>query len=125
MSENLYKCPANIREKLKHRLEDLLRICQLYDIPLFATVAVEDTETDTNYESVVYGPASHCIKLKDDRIRKHILVQDGFIPVPPREANAISMDFFKGITPNEEDDDEDNEEHDCDFEECVDFSDDE
>ena len=72
-------------------MTDLLEFCQGNKIPMFTAVAVENNENETKYENMVYGNYSHYIELKDDRIRKHMMIANGFEVVPPRDTLTINL----------------------------------
>jgi len=63
----------------------LLEFCHIHELPMFFTAAVKGNNDVTEYKRITYGPDSHNINLKDNQIRKHILVADGFEVVPPRD----------------------------------------
>lgn len=48
----------------------------------------------------MYSAKAHNIHLSNDLIEKHVLVANGFVPVPPREAVELNMENLYG---NEED----------------------
>lgn len=79
------------RIKVQDKMKELMEVCQIYRLPMYACVAVDNSGDTTEYESNVYNPASHNIQLKDDRIRKHLLIADGFDVVPKR--NIVSVDM--------------------------------
>lgn len=73
------------RRVVEEKLRALLEICQIHEIPMFATVAVKNTENETEYNNIVYGAKANKISLADDQIRHHILIATGFVAVPERE----------------------------------------
>lgn len=82
-------------DNVRNKVDELLELCQMYHIPMFATVVTENNEKTTEYIRAVYGSDSHDIVLKDDQINGHILIANGFHAVPPREDATIDMeDFF-------------------------------
>ncbi len=88
--------PDDVIEKINDKLDEILELSQIYKLPMYASVAIKNSEEGTEYTSVVYNPSSHQIGLKDDRIRKHMLIANGFEVVPPREKVSIDMnDFMK------------------------------
>lgn len=79
------------QREVELKLRSLLETCQTYHTPMFAAVAIANTETGTEYNRVVYGAGSHAVELSDDQIRRHILIADGFHAVPEREDMTIDM----------------------------------
>lgn len=79
------------KNELNKRMTDLLEFCQGNKIPMFATVVISNSKEKTEYENIVYGNKSHDLELKDDRIRKHILVAKGFEAIPPRDSLTINL----------------------------------
>ena len=94
MDKNCYHRTEEALNKVKKQIDNLKKICIVYDVPMFVTAAIQDTENGTEYYSAVHGAASHHVELKDDRIQNHILVQNGFVPVPPRESVTIDSGVF-------------------------------
>ena len=85
-----YKITQEEEEELDLKLRGLLEYCQILGIPFFASCAIENDESGTKYLNTVYSPQAHAIKLRDDKIRKHMLIANGnFDIVPKREI----MDF--------------------------------
>lgn len=84
------------RREVERALRSLMEVCQTHRLPMFATVTVENTEAGTEYARIVYGAASHGVRLTDDQIRHHILIADGFHAVPEREDMVVNTaDFFQ------------------------------
>lgn len=81
-------------QEIDEQLKKLLELCQIYHLPMFACVSVKNDSNETKYDSVVYSPQAHQINLKDDRIRKCMLVANGFETVPPRDSFNLNMDEF-------------------------------
>ena len=71
---------------------------------MFASVVIENTETDTKYNNIVYGATSHKIDLTDDKIEKYILIANGFNAVPPRDSVDMFMDSISIDMPKVEED---------------------
>ena len=62
---------------LEQKMKELLEVCQLYNLPMFATVAIKNDNGITEYKNIVYGSKSHNIDLYDDHIVKHMLIANG------------------------------------------------
>ena len=86
-----YELDKEKKKELDTKLTDLLEFCQGNKIPVFATVCISNSKEKTEYENIVYGNMSHNIELKDDRIRKHILIAKGFDAVPARDSLTINL----------------------------------
>lgn len=76
---------------VEKKLLSLLETCQTLQIPMFATVAISNDEEETKYNRIVYSAQAHQMRLKNDQIRKHILISNGFDAVPARDAVEINM----------------------------------
>jgi hypothetical protein len=84
-------------EEVDDAMKKLLEICQIYRLPMFASVAVANSESKTEYDRIIYTAQSHQMRLTNDEIRKHMLIAAGFAAVPPREAHVFdSEDIFDG-----------------------------
>lgn len=83
--ENSYNTDEEGRERLDHAMMALLQVCQEYRLPMFVSVAVANSRSETEYVRQVYTAQSHDIKLTDDEIRRHVLVSRGFDVIPPRD----------------------------------------
>lgn len=73
---------------VKEHVKDVLLQCDRFGIPAFMTFAVENSEKGTNYITEMNSAGANGIKLKDDRIAKHALVEAGFEVVPKQTAAA-------------------------------------
>lgn len=78
--------------KIDSKLKELLELCQIYKVPMFASVAVKNDETGTEYKNITYGTSSNFIQLTDDQIKRHILVANGFCTVPQRDSNILDYE---------------------------------
>ena len=76
---------------VEKKLLSLLETCQTLQIPMFATVVISNDEEETKYNRIVYSAQAHQMRLKNDQIRKHILISNGFDAVPARDAVEINM----------------------------------
>ena len=90
MKDKLYTVKQEYLEAVENKLQDVLLLCQIYRIPFFATVATEDDGVHTTYQNYVHSVGANNISVSDDEIRKHILVANGFTPVPRREPQVFS-----------------------------------
>jgi len=94
---------ANIEmtKEAKIQLEEymamVMELAQIHNIPLFFVAAIDDNGKETEYMQYLHTAQSIHVKLTDDRIRKHVLVEAGFEPVPPRENVTVDMeDLYHG-----------------------------
>lgn len=90
-----YTVPKYAEEDINKKLNELLELCQIYKIPMFASVALENDMSHTKYKNIMFGGVVHGINLKEDHIQNHILIANGFKAVPPRE--EIMMDFSSNV----------------------------
>lgn len=70
-------------EYVREKIEEVNALCDMYGIPFFASFCIDDNKETSVYENYMFGSTSNGIQLKDDRIRKHINVANGFYTVPP------------------------------------------
>ena len=87
----LYSLTTEQKAVIEERLGALLEVCQIYDVPMFATVAISNSETSTEYNNIIYSAKAHNLDLTDDKIARHILVADNFRVVPPRDVAEFDM----------------------------------
>ena len=80
------------KESINDLMRELLHLCQIYQVPMFATAAVTNDENGTESLNCVYGAGANNIVLTDDHIRKHILVESGFEVAPKREVRNINFE---------------------------------
>ena len=86
-----YKSSKEVQNIITKKMDELLELCQIYKLPMFASVAVENDNEHTIYKNCMFGGRVHDVILTEDQIQNHILVANGFKAVPPRE--EIIMDF--------------------------------
>lgn len=67
---------------IKPLVQELALKCRIANIPCFITVAVTNTENETEYINEAVTPYSVGLKLTDDKIVDHINVFNGFRTVP-------------------------------------------
>lgn len=87
----------NDSEKL---LKGLLESCQIYHAPMFASVIITGIHNGTEYDNIVYSAQSHMVKLTEDKIRKHMLIANGFEAIG---GSAIIDDIQESDTCGNED----------------------
>lgn len=81
-----------VREEVKTKVREIMELAQIHNLPFFFTMAVGETETDTIYIKELFSPQINNLKLKNDTIRKHELIEAGFEPVPPRDNLTLNME---------------------------------
>lgn len=86
-----YKIDEENKRMLQEAINRVMYICQINKIPAFVSVAVENSSAGTEYQNEVYNSTSNYINLKDDRIRKYMLIANGYEVVPPREVNDFDI----------------------------------
>ncbi|MST67431.1 hypothetical protein FYJ57_12060 [Lachnospiraceae bacterium BSM-380-WT-5A] len=69
--------------KAEPLLQELLKVCKFYEIPLFITVCPKSEPEKTWYYNDHVSTVINHQKLFDDQIKKHILVADGFDVIQP------------------------------------------
>ena len=84
-----FELTASQQKEIETQLKNLLELCQIHQVPMFACAAIKNKEGETLYNNIVYGGKSHNMEMYDDQIQKHILIANGFAAVPKRE----EMDF--------------------------------
>lgn len=89
-----FELTKDAKKAIDKKLEELLELCRIHRVPMFTSIAIGNSEEGTEYNNVTYNSPSHGIELKDDQIRKHILVSNGFDVVPHRETITIDPNDF-------------------------------
>lgn len=80
-----YKLSSDKEEELNSLMLQLLQFCQINKLPMFVGVATSNDKESTEYKHYIYSSTANFINLKDDRIRRHQLIANGFEATPPRE----------------------------------------
>ena len=78
-------------EKCQKHLDAIQRQCEIYAIPFVFTACVKNDENGSQYIGACVGTGSSEIKLHDDKINKHLLVQAGFDVIPHRNEIELTM----------------------------------
>lgn len=89
-----FELSTTAKNEIDNKLEELLELCRIHRVPMFTSIAIGNSDEGTEYNNVTYNSPSHGIELKNDQIRKHILVANGFDVVPQRETVTIDPDNF-------------------------------
>lgn len=77
MRDDSYSLSKQERETLDEKMRELLAFCQIHRIPMFVSCAVANDDEHTEYLNIVYSAQAHMLRLKDDRIRQHMLIANG------------------------------------------------
>lgn len=75
--KSVYNLTEEQRAELDGKLRELLALCQIYHIPMFASCAVASNNEETEYLNIIYSAQSHSMLLHDDRIRQYMLIANG------------------------------------------------
>lgn len=73
------------------KIQELLRLCNREQIPLFISAATKNNEDGTEYRNEMYASATNNVFLKDDYFPNFVNVINGFRTVPP--AKIVEIDF--------------------------------
>ena len=90
-----YKTTKQAEDAIVKKMNELLELCQIYKVPMFTSVALQNNEEETVYKNIMFGGKIHDIILKEDQIQNHILVANGFKAVPRREEILVSFSPHK------------------------------
>lgn len=88
---SLYDITKEERKVVERSLQNLLDVCRIYQLPMFASVAIGNSKTKTEYLNTIYGSVSHDRFLADDHIKKHALIADNFEAVPKRDVVSANV----------------------------------
>lgn len=75
------------KENIAPLIQELVKQCTIYNIPMYASFCVSNTANGTKYENHCVAPDSHSLNLTDDNIQKHLCIQLGFDVVYRSEDN--------------------------------------
>lgn len=88
----MIKINKDVKEELNIHIRAIQEIAQIHELPFFFTMAVADNEEKTEYRKELLTAQICRKKLANDLIRKHMLVEGGFEPIPPRESLTVNME---------------------------------
>lgn len=92
-----YKLEESVKAEIHEHIIALQELGQIHHIPLFFTMAIGSNEEETVYDKGILTAQSLGMKLKDDTVRKHLLVEAGYDLIPPRENITMDMEeIFDG-----------------------------
>ena len=78
-----YNLSKEERAEISTKMTELLELCQIHHCPMFATVALSNSLTKTEYENVTFGANANQVSLADDQIRH-----------PKRDSVEVDMSKF-------------------------------
>lgn len=87
-------------DKIKPLIRKIRLICDEYQVPMFMTFAVENSQKGTKYETEMHSGAACDTVLTNDRLVKHALVMKDFEVVPSFSEPVYEEDLEES---NEED----------------------
>lgn len=79
-------------QKIEPIIKELVKICKFYEVPLYVTACTKSDSTSTTYRNFHVSTAINNHNLKDDQIRKHILISNGFDAYQPSTFLEIMAD---------------------------------
>lgn len=74
------------------KVQELLRLCNKEQMPIFISVAVKNNEKGTEYRNDMFSSATNDIFLKDDYFPNFVNVTNGFRTIPPSKIVEIDFD---------------------------------
>ena len=66
------------KQKIEPLITELVKLCTIYNIPMYVTCCTSNTDKKTEYKNSCVGAEVHNLNLTDDNIQKHICIQLGF-----------------------------------------------
>ena len=81
---------------IKEKVRELNVLCRFYKIPFYMTFGVKSDNEGTDYISVAALPPSMDLEVKNDRLRKLILVENDFDVVPHKKA-ALPLSVTRAV----------------------------
>lgn len=83
-------------KNIRPELDKLVTLCSKYNVPFYATFCVKNNEEKSEYVSDAMCTGSKDIVLKEDRIKKSLLLSQGF-NVTMNDIERITLDTSKLI----------------------------
>lgn len=81
-------------EKVAPLVEQIRKICSIYNMPFMFSCCVKNEKTGTVYKNDAISTGSRNIVLTDDRLERHLCVEAGFRTVPGNTEIEINFDDF-------------------------------
>ena len=82
---------AVISEQIAPKVEEIKKICAMYNIPFFFSVLAEDDGENSKYISEIISPSVTGVHATNDRITPLLNVMNGFDTVAP--IHEVTFDF--------------------------------
>ena len=80
------------KKEIAPLIQDLLVACDRYQIPMFATFAIQDNGKDTVYQSEMISSMNAGVTLSNDLLPKHVNILNGFDVVPYLDVKMLDLD---------------------------------
>lgn len=97
MSEKITKYDyknAFKEDGIDEHIQEIFKYCKLKKIPFFASFAISNSDEGTEYDNYTVSAGLEDINLKEDKIRKHILLYRGFDVAP---IGAMNIDHDEDL----------------------------
>ena len=85
----------DIKDELQKRIASLKKFCAENNLPMFLTIAIKNTETETKYMNDQLDPALLGVELYDDHIHEHLKILMGFTVVSKDVPIELDFDALK------------------------------
>ncbi|MBQ2184987.1 MAG: hypothetical protein II399_10160 [Lachnospiraceae bacterium] len=66
------------KSKIEPKIDEIIKLCTVFKIPIFVTVCTKNTPTKSHYENYSVSPDTREVVLADDNIQKHLCITLGF-----------------------------------------------
>ena len=80
------------KKEIAPLIQDLLVACDRYQIPMFATFAIQDNGKDTVYQSEMISSLNAGVALSNDLLPKHVNILNGFDVVPYLDVKTLDLE---------------------------------
>ena len=87
-----YDKKEEFETQLREKVQEILKICNKEQIPVFISFAVKNDEKKTEYINEMFPSATNDIFLKNDYFPNFVNVINGFRTVPPQKIVEIDYD---------------------------------
>ena len=67
-----------MKKEIQKKMKEFKAFCAEFDIPMFMTVALKNTDKETEYLSEMVDPVLMGIDLTDDHIHEYLKILKGF-----------------------------------------------
>lgn len=87
----MFDCTSDYKNHIEPALNELVRQCQLYGVPMFTTIAYADDGKTTQYSTRMLSSAVSQKKVTQDKFPSLTLIMRGFKAVPSGDV-AVMQD---------------------------------